>query len=217
MAAVSSCGGNAIGSDVAAKVGGETLTFDQLTASAQPDRPAFADGDAVRAETSAWAQQQLASSSGIDAIYQTAVADFAILCPDVLPPAEPTAEAVDALVTQIETEGWDAVADLISATTQTSTAQPCQSIGGAPDGLIGPLAAAAPGEPVSFADETFGYGVVRVRPFEAVDAGEFLQVLAEADSEAYATVVESMGTVDVYVNPRIGSYSPVTQTVEPIG
>lgn len=225
-AAGAGCGGDVVGSNVVAKLDDQTLTFDQLSAPTDPSRSAFADGDTVRAETTSWVQEQIAAKlqSNTEAVaaaaaklYPTAVADLQIFCPDVLPPAEGSQEAVDALVAQVEADGWSAVADSVEAVTQQSPSAPCQSLSGAPDALIGPLAAIAPGEYVAFADPDLGYGVVRLRPLDEVDTTEFLQAVAQADPDLYQATLADAVDLDVYVNPRVGTFSPSSQSVVPVG
>lgn len=222
IATVSSCAASSVGSDVVAKVNDATLTFDDLAAdelvpAAGGDSPALADGDSVRAQTTKWVRAQLATESKLGQSYATAYAELGVVCADLMPAPEQTPESVDEVVARIEAEGWTLVATEYEQTTGGQTTAPCSPVQGITPVFAEALSAAAPGVVVPIKDTAVGYGVIRVRPFDEVDQEEFVAIVAQVDPGAVESLTDTSGDPDVYVNPRVGTYSPATLAVEPIG
>lgn len=206
--------------DVAARVGGHTLTASAARALVTPDDQ-HTIGDLLRQELTAWIKLDVIDESQAKAQYETGLAGSPSVCLAAIPVA--TIDATDAIMTALQS--GMAFAD---AARQFSANTALASSGGvvlAPDGTeCMPPAGLAPavadalkttpvGQPVAAELDSFS-AVLLLRPYTELSAASRASVAAASVSELQ--LASALAGANIYVDPRYGRWSAETLSVVPL-
>jgi hypothetical protein len=211
---------------VVARVGDEDLTGDDLVELIQgggntpestdsgsastlpaPDR---VTGDEARGAVSFWVQERIILGSALAGSYADDPASLGVACLDVA--IVDDAASGEALVERLTGgEDWDEVVAPIEAEFGYDSQQPCAGLADYA-GQFGPefadaISALDPSSDPTLVDAgAGGLVVVRIQDFEtAFEAGVF-NVLQQTSPDAIQELSDSIGRLDVYVDPRYGRF-----------
>lgn len=224
--------------DVIARVDDVELTSDQLeerlnpaagdSADGSSDGSATSDdgldlvrvpGDVARESVATWIREQLIADTDLAAIYSAAPSDLGITCLDVAIALDET--DADTIMAQLDSgASWDDVVAPIEEALGYESVQPCVSIDEYAE-RFGPEAAAAfaalkPADGPQIVDT--GDGGFTVMRAQELDQAQLVEVLGLGTGGPPPQVVIDRADVDVdiYVDPRLGTFDHDRWVVDPV-
>jgi hypothetical protein len=202
--------------DAVARVGEVELSNDALTESLDlAATEVTADADAAREAVTGWIRTELLNSSELGRRYADGPEAVGVVCLDVAFAQDATeAEALKARLD--DGESWDDVVGPLAAAVGFDSHPACQPyapILDSADPAVTDVISALRPDGSSAVIDAGGFVVVRLRELVDVDVQELVTVVGSSDAAVVDDFIASIGTADVYVDPRIGTYDALNVAV----